>query len=106
MQTRPEFLKLKCLIKLFHLQKIKITVIKINQHVHLLEDTGYYNKIINIDELCDNRLSNIGSSILTKLPEYIKQSTHILAQGDTASVFYSMFHFYKQKGFKFIKNRD
>ena len=88
--TRPEFLKLKCLIKLFHLQKIKITVIKINQHVHLSEDTGYFNNIINIDELCDNRLSNIGASILTKLPAYIKQSTHILAQGDTACVFYSL----------------
>lgn len=88
--TRPEFLKLKCLIDLFRLQNIRLTVIKINQHVNLSEDTGYYDNIINIDDISNNRLSNIGASILTKLPEYIKQSTHILAQGDTATVFYSL----------------
>jgi UDP-N-acetylglucosamine 2-epimerase len=88
--TRPEFLKLKCLIDSFRLQCIAITVIKINQHINLSEDNGYYNHTIQIDTLSTNRISNIGATILTKLPEYIENATHILAQGDTATVFYSL----------------
>lgn len=88
--TRPEFLKLKCLIDLFYQQHIAITVIKINQHINLSEDNGYYNHTIHIDTVSTNRISTIGATILTKLPEYIENVTHILAQGDTATVFYSL----------------
>lgn len=88
--TRPEFLKLKPLIDLYNSLQIYITVIKINQHEHLTEDTGYYHTVVTIDNLCNDRISNIGASILRKLPSLLCNSTHILAQGDTASVFYSL----------------
>jgi UDP-N-acetylglucosamine 2-epimerase (non-hydrolysing) len=88
--TRPEFLKLKCLIELLRKKSISINVIKIMQHIQLHEDEGYYDNILDIDTICEDRISNIGSNILCKLPELIRGSTHILAQGDTATVFYSL----------------
>lgn len=88
--TRPEFLKLKCLIDIFRQKNIRINVIKVQQHIHLTDDEGYYNNILNINTLCEDRISNIGSNILCKLPELINDSTHVLAQGDTATVFYSL----------------
>lgn len=88
--TRPEFLKVKCLIDLLRARHVNVSVIKINQHINLTEDDGYYDTSIQIDALCNDRISNIGSSILTKLPEQIYDVTHILAQGDTATVFYSL----------------
>ena len=88
--TRPEFLKVKCLIDLLRTVCITVKVIKINQHTNLTEDTGYYDSTIEIDTICNDRISNIGSSILTKLPDYLHDVTHVLAQGDTASVFYSL----------------
>jgi UDP-N-acetylglucosamine 2-epimerase (non-hydrolysing) len=83
--TRPEFLKLKILI-----QSIQCKVIKIAQHTHILDDAGYYTDILQIDELCADRIANIGANILQKLPALIADCTHVLAQGDTASVFYSL----------------
>lgn len=87
--TRPEFLKLKYLIDVLK-SHITLYVIKINQHVNLTEDDGYYDTIVEIDNITNDRLSNIGSSILIKLSNIITDSTHILAQGDTATVFYSL----------------
>jgi UDP-N-acetylglucosamine 2-epimerase (non-hydrolysing) len=95
--TRPEFLKLKCLIDKFRQRSMPINVIKVQQHIHLTDDEGYYDTILNIDTLCDNRISNIGSNILCKLPELINDSTHILAQGDTATVFYSLLCAFQMK---------
>lgn len=88
--TRPEFLKLKYLINLLRKQSYNIQVIKVEQHINIIDDTGYFDEILTIDYILDNRLSNIGSNILSKLPNLIKSSTHILVQGDTASAFYSL----------------
>lgn len=88
--TRPEFLKLKCLIDTFKKHNIHILVIKIRQHVTILDDIGYFDMCIDIDEISGDRISNIGCSILSKLPCMINDTTHILAQGDTATVFYSL----------------
>jgi len=88
--TRPEFLKLKCLIDLFRKNFIPFQVIKVEQHINLIEDKGYYDEILTIDNICEDRISNIGSSILSKLPKLIKSSSHVLAQGDTATVFFSL----------------
>jgi UDP-N-acetylglucosamine 2-epimerase (non-hydrolysing) len=88
--TRPEFLKLKCLIDILRKTEICLQVIKIVQHNSINEDNGYYDKILNIDNMTDDRICNIGSNILQKLPPLINDFTHILAQGDTASVFYGL----------------
>lgn len=88
--TRPEFLKLKSLIDLLR-TSVDLTVIKINQHVHMTEDAGYYNQVLEIDDgVNGERMPMIGASVLLKLPPLIKDCSHLLAQGDTASVFYSL----------------
>ncbi len=88
--TRPEFLKLKILINTLKQNNFDIKTIKINQHNHFTEDIGYYDNIIDIENYSNNRLSNIGSSILNKLPIYIEECSHVLAQGDTATVYYTL----------------
>ena len=88
--TRPEFLKLKVLIECF-----KPVVIRIDQHENYKEDEGFYTHRVAIDS--GDRLSRIGSSILTKLPELIGECTHVLTQGDTASCFYSLLTAYQMK---------
>lgn len=88
--TRPEFLKLKVLIDTFKSNGVDLKVIRINQHISFNEDIGYYNKIINVEDYSENRLSNLGASILINLPKYINDRTHILTQGDTSTVYYSM----------------
>jgi UDP-N-acetylglucosamine 2-epimerase (non-hydrolysing) len=88
--TRPEFLKLKLLIDTFKNNNIDISVIKINQHTSFMDDIGYFNELINIENYSDNRLSNIGSSILNNLPKYINDRTHILTQGDTSTAYYGL----------------
>jgi UDP-N-acetylglucosamine 2-epimerase (non-hydrolysing) len=101
--TRPEFLKLKTVI-IDKKKNFKFNVIRINQHTDI-EDSdildSYNFKELSIDENNKNRLSNIGSNILQKLPDLIKDSTHILIQGDTASCFYSALCAY-QMGKKII----
>jgi UDP-N-acetylglucosamine 2-epimerase (non-hydrolysing) len=94
--TRPEFLKLKMLIDQLKKNKsLELIVVKIAQHT--LDDEGYPDVILSIDEHCSDRISNIGSNILQKLPEIIKDSTHLLSQGDTATVFYSMLCAFQMK---------
>ncbi len=88
--TRPEFLKLKILIDILRISNIDLSIIKINQHNNFDEDIGYYDYIIDIKELCENRISNIGANILISLPTLLSNTTHILAQGDTATVYYSL----------------
>jgi len=83
--TRPEFLKVKMII-----DTLKCKVIKINQHTHISDDSQYIKDILAIDNLCEDRISNIGANILQKLPSLLDDCTHVLAQGDTASVFYSL----------------
>lgn len=89
--TRPEFLKLKVLIDYIRKNNPKnIIVIKILQHTADLEDEGYFDKVLHIDDISTDRINNIGTNILIKLPSLIKECTHVLAQGDTASVFYTL----------------
>lgn len=96
--TRPEFLKLCVLISsIKNIESIKLTIIRINQHTDLQEDIGCYDDNINIDILCNNRLNNLGANILCKLPKYIQNCTHLLAQGDTATTYYSLLTAFQMK---------
>jgi len=87
--TRPEFLKLKSIINEFKHRNIEHQVIYVTQHENIDEELDISFKILNIEKNTDNRLSNIGSQILSKLPELINDYSHILVQGDTSSAFYS-----------------
>jgi UDP-N-acetylglucosamine 2-epimerase (non-hydrolysing) len=89
--TRPEFLKLKPLI-----DRINPVVIRINQHENFTEDQGYPHHIVHINKGY-HRLTDIGSSILEQLPNYINNCTHVIAQGDTSSCFYSILCAYQMK---------
>ena len=88
--TRPEFLKLKVLIETFHKNNIQLKLIKINQHSSFNDDIGYFNEKIDINNYSNNRLSDIGASILINLPKYLNNSTHILTQGDTSTAYYGL----------------
>jgi UDP-N-acetylglucosamine 2-epimerase len=85
--TRPEFLKLKVLIDTIKHYNINLKVIKINQHNSFNDDNGYFDEKIDIENYCDNRLSNIGSTILIHLPQQVGDRTHILTQGDTSTAY-------------------
>jgi UDP-N-acetylglucosamine 2-epimerase (non-hydrolysing) len=95
--TRPEFLKLKVLIDTLRQKSINHKVIRINQHIHFSEDNGYYDENIQINDLTTERLSNIGIGILKALPSFIYDCTHVLSQGDTATVFYSLLCAFQMK---------
>lgn len=88
--TRPEYLKLKSLIDEFKKHNIDHKVIYILQHENINEVTDSLNfEFVKIDNVTESRLNNIGSNILNKLPEIIKDSQYIIVQGDTAAAFYS-----------------
>lgn len=97
--TRPEFLKLKVLIDSLRRQSFQLTVVKINQHTHIENEEGYYDIVLTIDNPSTDRLSTIGSNILLKLPGIINGSgsSMVLAQGDTATVFYTMLCAFQMK---------
>ena len=89
--TRPEFLKLKPIIQEFKQNSLPYKVIYINQHENIdenLEDDIYIYKIV-IENITNERLSNIGSEILIQLPKHLNDCTDIIIQGDTATAFYS-----------------
>lgn len=88
--TRPEFLKLKILINILRQRQVPLKVIRINQHQHLVEDAGFYDTLLDINTQSADRISAVGSSILINLPAVLEGCTHVLAQGDTATVFYSL----------------
>lgn len=89
--TRPEFLKLKPLI-----DRIRPVVIRVNQHENFTEDEGYPHHVVHVNR-SNHRLSDIGSSILQQLPQYIMDCKRVIAQGDTASCFYSLLCAYQMK---------
>lgn len=89
--TRPEYLKLAPLIKIFEKKKdLAFQVIYVKQHTNII-DIPYTNDYIQIqiEDSTENRLEHLGSQILSKLPEFLSTTTHLIIQGDTASVFYS-----------------
>jgi UDP-N-acetylglucosamine 2-epimerase (non-hydrolysing) len=89
--TRPEYLKLIPIIKIFQKQTFyNYNIIYIQQHNRLEETIEDPHVILTIDnEISTNRLCCIGAQILIKLPKYITDSTHIIVQGDTATAYYS-----------------
>ena len=88
--TRPEFLKLKSLISEFKINHIPYKVIYIRQHENIEEelDESFLSLSIEQTDIRD-RLSHIGSQILLKLPAFIRDDSHVILQGDTATAFYS-----------------
>jgi len=86
--TRPEYLKLKPIIYEFYKSYEKYKIIYITQHAKIEEEIPEETEILPIVNIDKNRLSQIGSEILTKLPNYIIDCTNIIVQGDTTTAFY------------------
>lgn len=88
--TRPEYLKIKCLIDEFHVRNLlSYKVIYIRQHENIDEPLDNSFENIYIENINIDRLNNIGCEILQKLPKYIEDCSDIIIQGDTATAFYS-----------------
>ena len=87
--TRPEYLKLKPLICEFKKRNIPCSVIYIQQHSSLDEEIDNDYTRLSIDNTVSDRLCCIGEQILLKLPDIIKDITHVIVQGDTSSAYYS-----------------
>lgn len=86
--TRPEYLKLKYLFMTLRSNKIPFHILYITQHPDLIIDEPHTPLII-VEQPALSRLSNLGSSILQLLDKELDQCSHLLVQGDTATVFYS-----------------
>jgi len=80
--TRPEWLKIKPLIKSFDSGGIQYDLIFTGQHVDLLKDVSVNIKL-ELKDLSNNRLNSVLSNIL--LFETTTNYTHVLVQGDTTS---------------------
>lgn len=87
--TRPEYLKLKCVIDEFKSRFINNKIIYVSQHENIDEKLDISFEKLNILTVSEERLSNLGSEILLKLPNLIKDCSHIIIQGDTATAFYT-----------------
>lgn len=87
--TRPEYLKLKEIINELKIRKLNYKVIYVSQHDNIDEIMDISFIKLKIEKTTSDRLTNIGSEILLKLPELITDSTHIIIQGDTSTAFYS-----------------
>lgn len=88
--TRPEYLKLKPIINEFKIRHFfEYKVIYITQHDTIDEYMDESFEKLDISTVINQRLNNIGSEILKKLPEYIENCSHIIIQGDTSTALYS-----------------
>ena len=82
--TRPEYIKIKPLLKVLH-NKIDYKTLFVKQHTDIMGFENYDYEL-NIEDPTDNRLNNILYSIHKNfiLP---KDITHTLVQGDTATAY-------------------
>lgn len=84
--TRPEYIKIKPLIKLFDEENFKYKTLFTGQHKDLLKEQ-HPDYQINIIDDENSRLDNIVKSIMTTFSWILDDITHVLVQGDTTSVF-------------------
>lgn len=85
--TRPEYIKLKCLIDLFDQNNIEYKCIFVGQHSKSfigLENTNFDELII--EKITNNRLNQIVIDVCTKLT-FPLNTKLVLVQGDTATSF-------------------
>jgi len=85
--TRPEYIKIKPLIKLFDENNFKYKTLFTGQHSDLLKELqpDYEAQIIDGENRLDSILTSIPYSLHNVLKLY-SQITHVLVQGDTTSV--------------------
>lgn len=89
--TRPEYLKVLSVIR--SLSAEQRTVLRICQHSDIAEPDLSFDISMTIDEQQPNctipRLDWLASQIMLKMAGSIRNATHVLIQGDTATAFYA-----------------
>ena len=81
--TRPEWIKIKPLIKEFKNSNLKYKTIFTGQHKDLVNNNADYN--ITMGNVSENRLDNIINNCTNLPDELFMGVTHVLVQGDTSS---------------------
>lgn len=90
--TRPEYLKVKPLFKVFQAHAICFQILHVSQHVDLeIEEKEYpnYTKISIENPLPISRLNELASNLPRSLEASIQACESILVQGDTATAFFA-----------------
>ena len=99
--TRPEYLKVKPLFRMFQQEGIDFRILHVNQHVDLeIEEQThiYYRKIDIVTPLSVTRLNELASNLPRCLENAINECNSILVQGDTATAFFgALVAFHLQK---------
>jgi UDP-N-acetylglucosamine 2-epimerase (non-hydrolysing) len=81
--TRPEYIKIKKLIEMCG-ETIPHKILYVTQHKDIV--LGNFDYKLSIDDMCENRLDSIMSSVFLNFQkEFLEGITHILVQGDTAT---------------------
>lgn len=81
--TRPEWLKIKPLIKELARHNVKFKTLFTGQHKDIVNTKADFN--LEISNFSKNRLNNITSSILNYGDDIFEDITHIIVHGDTTS---------------------
>lgn len=82
--TRPEYIKIKPLIKEFKNQKISFKILFTGQHKDIAN--GDFDFKIEMSDLSNNRLDSVIANLMTLSEDIFEGITHIVVQGDTTSV--------------------
>ena len=82
--TRPEYIKIKPLIKEFKNYKIPFKILFTGQHKDIAN--GDYDFKIEMSDLSNNRLDSVMANLMTLSDTIFEGITHVLVQGDTTSV--------------------
>jgi UDP-N-acetylglucosamine 2-epimerase (non-hydrolysing) len=82
--TRPEYIKIKPLIKEFKNFNIQFKILFTGQHKDIAN--GEYDFKLEMTDLSNNRLDSVMANLMTLSDDIFDGITHVLVQGDTTSV--------------------
>ena len=82
--TRPEYIKIKPLIKEFKNSNLPFKILFTGQHKDIAN--GEYDFKIEMVDLSSNRLDSVMANLMTLSDDIFEGITHVLVQGDTTSV--------------------
>lgn len=97
--TRPEYLKIKPLIAAFQEYKLPFCLLQVLQHENLEveeETEDFFQKVSLFPDTNCQRLTNLAASISKAVEPFVRESSCLFVQGDTATAFFSAlsaFHF-------------
>lgn len=82
--TRPEYIKIKPLIKEFKNEQIPFKILFTGQHKNIAN--GEYDFKLEMTDLSNNRLDSVLANLMTLSDDIFEGITYVLVQGDTTSV--------------------